>query len=57
MVASNAIIAALLSTGLISLAPNVLLVLFPHYASGEGESSKFLALGQALAAGKCIKKT
>lgn len=51
MVASNAIIAALLSTGLISLAPNVLLVLFPHYASGEGESSKFLALGQALASG------
>jgi zinc transporter ZupT len=51
MVASNAIIAALLSTGLISLAPNVLLVLFPRYASGEGESSKFLALGQALASG------
>lgn len=55
MVASNnAIISALLSTGLISLAPNVLLVLFPHYASGEGESSKFLALGQALAAGSLL---
>jgi zinc transporter 7 len=48
---NNAIIAALSSTVLISLAPNVLLVLFPHYGSGEGESSKLLALGQALAAG------
>ena len=47
----NAILAALLSTSLISLAPNVLLVLFPKYASGEGETSKVLVLGQALAAG------
>jgi zinc transporter 7 len=52
MVASrNAIIAALSSTTLISLAPNVLLFLFPHYASGEGANSSVLALGQALAAG------
>lgn len=51
MVASNVIVAALASTTLISLAPNILLVLFPHYASGEGENSKILALGQALAAG------
>ena len=51
MVAQNAVIAALSSTALISLAPNVLLVLFPKYASGEGETSHFLVLGQALAAG------
>jgi zinc transporter 7 len=52
MVASrNAILAALSSTTLISLAPNVLLFLFPHYASGEGANSSVLALGQALAAG------
>lgn len=51
MVSQNAIIAALASTGLISLAPNVLLLLFPHYARGEGEHSHVLALGQAMAAG------
>lgn len=51
MVTQNAAIAALSSTALISLAPNVLLFLFPHFASGEGRSSKFLSLGQALAAG------
>lgn len=51
MVSQNAIIAALSSTALISLAPNVLLLLFPHYASGEGENSSILALGQAMAAG------
>ena len=48
---NNAIIAALSSTFLISLAPNAFLLLFPHYASGEGESSQILTLGQALAAG------
>ena len=51
MVWTNLIIAAVASTTLISLAPNVLLFLFPHYASGEGESSQALTLGQALAAG------
>ena len=51
MVSSTAVAAALTSTGLISLAPNLLLLLFPRYASGEGEASRFLALGQALAAG------
>ena len=51
MVPPNAITAAVISTGLISLAPNVLLVLFPRYASGEGAHSPSLALGQALAAG------
>jgi zinc transporter 7 len=51
MVAQNAIIAALTSTALISLAPNLLLLMFPHYASGEGEQSRLLGLGQAMAAG------
>ncbi|CAJ1948341.1 unnamed protein product [Cylindrotheca closterium] len=54
MVAPNAITAAVISTGLISLAPNVLLVLFPRYASGEGVHSSSLALGQALAAGALL---
>ena len=51
MVSQNAIIAALSSTALISLAPNVLLLLFPRYASGEGAQSSILALGQAMGAG------
>jgi zinc transporter 7 len=51
MVSSTAVIAALLSTGLISLAPNLILLAFPSYAVGEGISSPFLTLGQALAAG------
>jgi zinc transporter 7 len=51
MVSSTAVIAALLSTGLISLAPNLILLCFPSYAVGEGISSPFLTLGQALAAG------
>ena len=51
MVAQNPVIAALSSTALISLAPNVLLLFFPHFASGEGERSRLLSLGQALAAG------
>jgi zinc transporter 7 len=51
MVSSTAVVAALLSTGLISLAPNLILLAFPSYAVGEGVSSPFLTLGQALAAG------
>ena len=51
MVSQNAVIAAFSSTALISLAPNVLLILFPHFASGEGPNSSFLSLWQALAAG------
>jgi zinc transporter 7 len=51
MVATNAIVAALCSTFLISLAPNAFLLAFPDYASGEGEGSQYLSLGQALAAG------
>eukprot|EP00934_Nitzschia_sp_Nitz4_P000575 Nitzschia sp. Nitz4//scaffold14_size191712//85955//87010//NITZ4_001720-RA/size191712-processed-gene-0.272-mRNA-1//1//CDS//3329536918//575//frame0 len=50
-VSNQAILAALTSTGLISLAPNVILLLFPYYASGEGTNSPILSLGQALAAG------
>jgi solute carrier family 39 (zinc transporter), member 7 len=49
---SNAMLAALTSTALISVAPNVLLVLFPQYASGEGlQASALLSFGQAIAAG------
>jgi solute carrier family 39 (zinc transporter), member 7 len=51
MIAQNAIVAALISTALISLAPNLLLLLFPRYASGDGEQSRLLCLGQAMAAG------
>mmetsp|Transcript_12106 Transcript_12106/g.25794 ORF Transcript_12106/g.25794 Transcript_12106/m.25794 type:complete len:361 (-) Transcript_12106:90-1172(-) len=52
----SAIAAAFLSTGLISLAPNVLLFLFPNYGatSGHGHDGSgraILSLGQALAAG------
>ncbi len=43
--------AALLSTGFISLVPNVILLLFPSYGAGEGGQSKFLSLGQAMSAG------
>jgi len=50
---SAAATAALLSTGMISLAPNLILLLFPNYAAGGGgaASSYFLRLGQAVAAG------
>jgi len=49
----SAIAAAFISTGIISLAPNVLLFLFPNYgASGSSDSGRSnLSLGQALAAG------
>jgi len=52
MVSSTAITAALLSTGFISLLPNVILLLFPSYGAGTGgEASTILQLGQSLAAG------
>jgi hypothetical protein len=52
MVSQNAVIAAFSSTALISLAPNVLLLLFPNFASGDGQNhSPILSLGQCLAAG------
>ena len=48
---STPLIAALISTGFISLAPNLILFLFPSYASGEGSGSWVMCLGQSLAAG------
>jgi len=52
---SQIAIAAYISTGLISLAPNLILLLFPNYSSNsqqqDGDSSIVLSLGQALAAG------
>ncbi|KAG7367652.1 ZIP zinc transporter [Nitzschia inconspicua] len=48
---STAAMAAFTSTALISIAPNVLLLLFPHYGCGEGQHSFVLSLGQAIAAG------
>ena len=51
MVSSTVATAAFLSTGIISLVPNVILFLFPRYAQGEGGQSKFLTLGQAMSAG------
>mmetsp|Transcript_9755 Transcript_9755/g.12393 ORF Transcript_9755/g.12393 Transcript_9755/m.12393 type:complete len:368 (-) Transcript_9755:307-1410(-) len=49
MAQNTAITAALLSTGLISLAPNLLLLLFPNYNYQKG--STILTIGQCLAAG------
>lgn len=46
---STSAIAAFLSTGMISLAPNIILMFLPKYAAGE--SSPLLSLGQAMAAG------
>lgn len=51
MVTTAAITAAFLSTGFISLAPNIVLMLCPRYAAGEGNASTFLQMGQSLAAG------
>ena len=54
MAVSEALLAALLSTCLISLAPNLILLIFPNYGTGEGTHSRFLSLGQAMAAGGLI---
>jgi len=54
---STAVAAAFLSTGFISLAPNVLLFLFPNYGASTGHSEggrAMLSLGQALAVGGLI---
>ncbi|CAB9503114.1 Histidine-rich membrane protein KE4 homolog [Seminavis robusta] len=51
MVQPKALMAALLSTGLVSVAPNVILFVFPNYATGEGAHSQLLSLGQAISAG------
>ena len=51
---SEAIIAALLSTLLISLAPNIILFLSPNFGSNDGTAKRqnaVLSIGQALAAG------
>lgn len=51
----SATAAAFLSTGLISLAPNVLLFLFPNYGSSDHHGGgRALSLGQALAVGGLI---
>lgn len=44
-------VAAFVATGLISLAPNVLLLFLPRYATDSRGSSTWLALGQAIGAG------
>jgi zinc transporter ZupT len=49
---TSSAMAAFFATGLISLAPNVLLLLMPRYTSGQGgHTSMFLSLGQAMGAG------
>jgi solute carrier family 39 (zinc transporter), member 7 len=48
---TSASIAAFVATGMISLAPNLLLFVMPGYASGKGDTSIWLALGQAIGAG------
>ncbi|KAL7541391.1 hypothetical protein ACHAXR_010884 [Thalassiosira sp. AJA248-18] len=52
----SATAAAFLSTGLISLVPNILLFIFPNYgASGHNDNGRaILSLGQALAVGGLI---
>ena len=51
-VSTECIVAAFISTGLISLVPNVLLFLFPQVANRSAEKSyAILSFGQALAAG------
>ena len=48
---TSSAVAAFVATGLISLAPNMLLLFMPQYASGRGSTSTFLSLGQAMGAG------
>lgn len=55
MVDKAAIIAALLSTTAISLAPNIILFLSPNFTSShQNKSNPLLKIGQALAAGALI---
>lgn len=51
MISSIALAAALSSTGLISLAPNLILLLFPSIGTTDPKGNLFLVTGQALAAG------
>jgi zinc transporter ZupT len=46
-----AALAAFVATGMISLAPNMLLFLMPGYSHGSGDASIWLALGQCIGAG------
>lgn len=46
--------AAFAATGMISLAPNVILLLMPNYAAGGGETPTWLALGLAMGAGALL---
>jgi solute carrier family 39 (zinc transporter), member 7 len=48
---TSAAFAAFIATGMISLAPNIILFLMPGYAHGSGDTSTWLALGQAIGAG------
>lgn len=51
MVSTVALLAALSSTGLISLAPNLILLLFPQIGNSDPRGNVILVTGQALAAG------
>ena len=51
MVSTIALSAALLSTTLISLAPNLILFFFPSIGNTDPRNNAFLVTGQALAAG------
>lgn len=48
---TSAALAAFIATGMISLAPNILLFLMPGYSHGSGDTSIWLALGQSIGAG------
>ena len=48
---TSAALAAFVATGMISLAPNILLFLMPGYSHGSGDTSIWLALGQSIGAG------
>ena len=48
---TSAALAAFIATGMISLAPNILLLLMPGYSHGSADTSTWLPLGQAIGAG------
>lgn len=48
---TSSALAAFVATGMISLAPNILLFLMPGYSQGSGDTSIWLALGQSIGAG------
>ena len=51
MVSTTSLLAAISSTGLISLAPNLILLLFPQLGETDPRGNAILLTGQALAAG------